>query len=187
MLLTKNLVTQLRAIVKHSIKIDAHNKEEDFRTLWAQMKEILTWYINGNTYHVRTHYTKDGHDLHIHLLNAGWQPEVVIKTVYKRVKDSDVRQRKDLRWINNDETEAEKTIIMLFHFEAATSAAEFIKHYFVGLLSNVSQTVPGSKIEIPTNQEDNLDEKELITMAIMKDIEKYNSWFLFKNHIWKKI
>jgi hypothetical protein len=187
MLLTKNLVTQLRAIVKHSIKIDEQNHEMDFKNLWSQMKEVLAWYINGNTYHVRTNYTQNGHDLHIHLLNAGWEPEVVVKTVYKKVKDSDTRQRKDLRWVVNAETEAEKTIIMLFHCESKTSASEFVKNYFVGLLSNVSQIVQADKIEPSIINEDPVDEKELITMAIMKDIEKYNSWFLFKNQVWKKI
>ena len=187
MLLTKNLVTQLRAIVKHSIKIDEQNHEMDFKNLWSQMKEVLAWYINGNTYHVRTNYTQNGHDLHIHLLNAGWEPEVVVKTVYKKVKDSDTRQRKDLRWVVNAETEAEKTIIMLFHCESKTSASEFVKNYFVGLLSNVSQIVQADKIEPFIINEDPVDEKELITMAIMKDIEKYNSWFLFKNQVWKKI
>jgi hypothetical protein len=187
MLLTKNLVTQVRAIVSHSIKIDERNKEMDFKFLWLYMKEILTWYINGNTYHVQTDYNPDGHNLNIHLLNAGWKPEIAIKTVFKKVKDSDVRQRKDLRWVVNAEFEAEKIIIMMFHHEAKTSAAELIKHYFVGLLNNVSQNVSSDKLIFSSNGEDPVDEKELVTMAIMKDIEKYNSWFLFKNQIWKKI
>jgi len=148
MLLTKNLVTQLRAIVKHSIKIDEQAHEMDFKSLWLQMKEVF---------------------------------------VNKKVKDSDARQRKDLRWVVNAETEAEKTIIMLFHSEAKTSAAEFVKNYFVGLLSNVSQIVQANRIDSSIINEDPVDEKELITMEIMKDIEKYNSWFLFKNQVWKKI
>ena len=76
---------------------------------------------------------------------------------------------------------------MLFHCESKTSASEFVKNYFVGLLSNVSQIVQADKIEPSIINEDPVDEKELITMAIMKDIEKYNSWFLFKNQVWKKI
>lgn len=186
MLLTKNLATQLRAIVKHSIKIDEQNHESDFRVIWGQMKEILTWYIDGNTYHVRTNYNQNGHDLHVYLLKAGWEPDVVINTVWKKVKDSTVRKRKDLRWVVNAETEADKTIIMLFHSEAVTSASEFIKNYLVGLLNNVSQSIEGSDIDIVEN-DDPIDEKELITMAIMKSIEKYNSWFLLKNNVWKKM
>jgi hypothetical protein len=186
MLLTKNLATQLRAIVKHSIKIDEKNDENDFRIIWNQMKEILNWYIEGNTYHVRTNYNQHGHDLHVYLLNSGWEPDVVINTVWKRVKDSTVRKRKDLRWVVNAEIESEKTIIMLFHSEAQTSASEFIKNYLVGLLNNVSQSVEGNEINI-VNDVDPIDEKELITMAIMKSIEKYNSWFLLKNKVWKKM
>jgi hypothetical protein len=185
MLLTKNLATQIRAIVKHSIKIDEKNHDSDFKQIWLQLKEIVIWYIEGNTYHVRTNYQEHGHDLHVHLLNQGWQPEIMIKTVWKKVKDSDQRQRKDLRWVVNAESECEKTLIMLFHAEKIASAAEFIKTYLVGLLNNVTQDVTSDKLEIYPN-EDPVDEKESVFMAIMKDIEKYNSWFLIKNQVWKK-